>query len=256
MSDVSTSTTPGTTPGTTLRASRRAALLAPAALAAGAVGAAPLLGAAPAAARPRGTAGRGRTALVVPRAEARDWDPVAPEKWSFTGREVVLVERGEAPAGPRRPFEYAVVTRGPELASFHLTAQVRIDEPVSRNDRDVVLLWNVTSPTRFHYVHLSQDNAIYPHNGIFRVDDADRVRIDDQWDGAVGAPPAIDDTDWHRVHLSVDVRSGRIAVGLDGARRPLMTATDRTFTGGRIGFGSFDNHGRVRGLVALGTVAR
>ncbi len=31
-----------------------------------------------------------------------------------------------------------------------------------------------------------------------------------------------------------------------------MTATDTTFAGGRVGFGSFDNYGRVRDLVALG----
>ncbi|MFW6773966.1 hypothetical protein ACOACO_06750 [Nocardioides sp. CPCC 205120] len=227
---------------------RRTALLAPVALAAGAV-AGPLAG--PAAAG----GGHRRTAVVRPRARASDWAPLTPAKWAFTGRDVVLVERGTAPTGPRRPFEYAVVTRGPALSSFRLTAEVRIDEPVTRNDRDVVLVWNYTSPTRFHYAHLSQDNTIYPHNGLFRVEDADRLRIDDQWDGTVGAPPAIDDTDWHRVHLDVDVRTGRIAVRLDGAREPLMTATDRTFTGGRIGFGSFDNHGRVRGLVALGTVA-
>jgi len=226
---------------------RRTALLAPAALAIATAGGAL---APPAAATAR------RTALVVPRARASDWAPLTPSKWAFTGREVVMTERGTAPVGPRRPFEYAVVTRGPELASVELCAQVRVDEPVERNDRDVVLVWNHTSPTRFHYAHLSQDNTIYPHNGIFRVDDADRVRIDDQWDGAVGAPPAIDDTDWHDVRLSFDARSGRIAVHVDRGRRPLMTATDTTFAGGRVGFGSFDNYGRVRGLVALGSRLR
>lgn len=239
------------TPAAAVSVRRRTALLAPA-VALGLAGAgattSPAVASAPA-------AGGRRTAVVVPRARAADWTPVTPAKWAYAGRDVVLVERGDPPAGPRRPFEYATVARGPALGSFHLTAEVRIDEPVERDDRDVVLVWNHTSPTRFHYAHLSQDNTIYPHNGIFRVDDADRVRIDDQWDGAVGAPPAIDDTDWHRVLLSVDVRTGRIAVRLDGAREPLLTATDRTFTGGRIGFGSFDNHGRVRGLVALGTVA-
>ena len=28
-----------------------------------------------------------------------------------------------------------------------------------------------------------------------------------------------------------------------------MTATDTTFAGGRVGFGSFDNYGRVRDVV-------
>ncbi|WP_435743245.1 hypothetical protein [Nocardioides sp. SYSU DS0663] len=191
-------------------------------------------------------------AVVKPRAVAAHWDPLTDAKWAFADGEVAMLERGSAPAGPRRPFEYAVVTKGPELASLTYRAQVRVDEPVTRNDRDVVLIWNYQSPTRFYYAHLSQDNAIYPHNGIFVVDDADRRRIDDQWTGTVGAPPAIDDTDWHDVRLTYDAASGRVAVHLDGAEEPLMTATDTTFTGGRVGFGSFDNYGRVRDVVVTG----
>lgn len=37
---------------------------------------------------------------------------------------------------------------------------------------------------------LVADNTIYPHNGIFVVNNADRLRIDDQWTGTVGAPPS------------------------------------------------------------------
>ncbi|WP_253826496.1 hypothetical protein [Prauserella aidingensis] len=166
---------------------------------------------------------------------------------------MIQSERGDPPEGPRRPFEYAIVDEGPELDSLRYRATVRIDEPVARNDRDVVLIFNYRSPTRFYYVHLSQDNTIYPHNGIFKVDDADRERIDDQWDGELGPPPAIDDRAWHDVRLDYHAPSGRIAVYLDGSRTPLMTATDRSFSGGRIGFGSFDNYGRIRDVTALGT---
>lgn len=196
---------------------------------------------------------RSRLAVVVPAPTPKAWDPLTNSLWSFDRGQVVMTERGVAPTGPRRPFEYAVVTKGPELGSLTYRAQVRVDEPVTRNDRDVVLIWNYRSPTRFYYAHLSQDNTIYPHNGIFVVDDADRRRIDDQWNGAVGAPPAIDDTDWHDVRLDYDARTGEIAVFVDGADEPLMTATDTTYAGGRIGFGSFDNYGRVRHVVAVGT---
>lgn len=199
--------------------------------------------------------GRHRDAVVVPRAPSH-WDPLTPGKWAFRGGQAVMTERGEAPTGPRRPFEYAVVTRGPELGRIDYRARVRIDEPVSRDDRDVVLVFNHTSPTRFSYAHLSQDNTIYPHNGIFVVDDADRVRVDDQWDGTVGAPPAIDDTAWHDVRLTFDPRTDRVAVYVDDLRRPLMTGTDATFDSGRVGFGSFDNYGRVRDVVVRGTRRR
>ncbi|KID29405.1 hypothetical protein HQ32_03280 [Prauserella sp. Am3] len=194
-------------------------------------------------------------AVVRPHATERDWSPLSPEKWEFSGGEVIQVERGDEPEGPRRPFEYAIVDKGPELESLRYTASVRIDEPVERDDRDVILVFNYRSPTQYYYVHLSQDNTIYAHNGIFKVDDADRERLDDQWDGEAGAPPAIDDLDWHDVRLDYHAPSGRIAVYVDGGR-PLMTATDATFSGGRIGFGSFDNYGRIKDVTAIGTRAR
>jgi len=192
---------------------------------------------------------------VTPAPTPRDWDPLTDEKWAFERGQVVLTEAGTNPGGPRRPFEYAVVTKGPELSSVKLEADVRIDEAVEVTNRDVVLIWNYQSPTRFYYAHLSTDNTIYPHNGIFVVDDADRLRIDDQWNGAVGAPPAITDAEWHDVRIDYDAGTGEIAVYVDRARQPLMTATDTTFSGGRLGFGSFDNFGRTRHVRAVGSRA-
>lgn len=196
-----------------------------------------------------------REVRVHPGPTPQHWDPLTPEKWEFADGQVAMKETGTPPEGPRRPFEYAIVNQGPELASIDYRASVRIDEPVERNDRDVVLIWNYQSPTRFYYAHLSQDNGIYAHNGIFVVDDADRRRIDDQWNGTTGAAPAIDDTDWHDVRLTYDAPSGAVQVRMDGASEPLMTATDTTFSGGRVGFGSFDNYGRIRDVKVSGVAA-
>jgi hypothetical protein len=184
------------------------------------------------------------------------WTPLTPSKWAFPGDQIILTEKGTAPSGPRRPFEYAVLTTGPEMTSICYGAEVRLDESTSVSNRDVVLIWNYQSPTRFYYAHLSQDNTIYPHNGIFVVDNADRRRIDDQWNGSVGAPPAVDDMDWHDVGIRYDAKTGAIAVYVDGAAEPLMTATDTTFSGGRVAFGSFDNFGRARDISVTGTPVR
>ncbi|MGM1018739.1 MAG: PQQ-dependent sugar dehydrogenase [Actinomycetota bacterium] len=178
-----------------------------------------------------------------------DWAPRTPAKWDFPGDAVVLTEPGTNPNdGIRRPFEYAVLTEGPELGSFDLDAQVRLDEAASVNNRDVIIVFGWQSDTEYYYAHLSQDNTIYAHNGIFKVDGADRERIDDQWDGTVGAPPAVTDEEWHDVRVVRCVDSGDIAVYVDGLDVPLMTANDDTFTEGRVGFGSFDNFGRIRDL--------
>ena len=178
-----------------------------------------------------------------------NWAPRTPSKWQFPGEEIILAEAGTNPNdGIRRPFEYAVLSSGPELASFEMAAEVKLDESVLVNNRDVILVFGHTSDTEYYYAHLSKDNTIYAHNGIFKVDGKDRERIDDQWNGTLGAPPAVTDDDWHDVRLVRCVETGEIAVYLDGLERPLLTATDTTFTSGRAGFGSFDNFGRLRNL--------
>ncbi|NKE57350.1 hypothetical protein FXN61_11085 [Lentzea sp. PSKA42] len=179
---------------------------------------------------------------------ARDWKPVTASRWRFPGNEVVLSKAGAARPGPRRPNEYAVVTKGPVFGNVTVDAQVRLDTPVSQKDRDVVIVFGHQSDTRFYYVHLSSDNKIYAHNGIFLVDNADRLRIDDQWNGSVGAPPAVTDMKWHRVRVTHCADTGVIAVYVDGSSQPLMTATNTVLKSGRAGFGSFDNIGRVADL--------
>lgn len=193
---------------------------------------------------------------VVAPATPQHWDPLTDDLRDYRGDQLVLTRPGTNPNdGVRRPFEYAIVSKGPELTDVDVRAEVRLDEAVTVSNRDVVVIWNYQGPKRFYYAHFSQDNTIYPHNGIFVVDDADRRRIDDQWNGSVGAPPAVTDADWHDVRVQYEADSGEIAAYVDGADEPLMTATDTTFSGGRTGFGSFDNYGRVRHFRAVGTAS-
>ena len=177
-----------------------------------------------------------------------NWQPRTPELWEFPGEEIILAAAGSDPGdGIRRPFEYATLNSEP-FGSVQLEAEVRLDEPASVNNRDIILVFGYQSDTEYYYAHLSQDNTIYAHNGIFKVDNADRERIDDQWDGSVGAPPAVTDEEWHGVRLVHCAETGEIAVWMDGLDRPLLTATDDTFDSGLVGFGSFDNIGRMRDL--------
>ena len=192
--------------------------------------------------------------------KAGDWAPVTPSKWRFEKGQVILAEEGTERPGPRRPFEYAVLRKGPEVGSGQIDAQVRLDTPVDVTNRDVIIVFGYRSDTEFYYAHLSSDNTIYPHNGIFKVDNADRERIDQQWNGdrrvPKGAPPAVTDAAWHTVRVKHCAGTGEIAVYMDGSDKPLMTAVDTTFDSGRVGFGSFDNIGRLRGLTVSGTHAR
>ncbi|WNO71054.1 hypothetical protein [Streptomyces sp. AM8-1-1] len=84
----------------------------------------------------------------------------------------------------------------------------------------------------------------------------DRLRLDHQWNGSTGAPPAVTDAAWHDVRVVHCADSGEIAVYADGSKHPLMTAVDTTFAAGRVGFGSFDNVGSLRNLKVSGQRAR
>ncbi|MFI1395694.1 PQQ-dependent sugar dehydrogenase [Streptomyces sp. NPDC020681] len=187
---------------------------------------------------------------------AKNWAPVTPAKWRFPPGQVTLAEAGVARPGPRRPFEYAVLTAGPRFGSVRIDAEVRLDTPVEISNRDVILVFGHQSDTKFYYAHLSSDNTIYPHNGIFVVNDADRLRLDHQWNGSTGAPPAIADAAWHDVRVVHCADSGEIAVYVDGSGHPLMTAVDKTLGAGRVGFGSFDNVGSLRDLKVTGRPAK
>lgn len=186
---------------------------------------------------------------------ADSWSPVTPAKWQFSRGEVILAEAGEARPGPRRPFEYAVLDKGPEFGDVRVDAKVRLDTPVEVTNRDVIIVFGYRSDTEFYYAHLSTDNTIYPHNGIFVVNNADRQRIDDQWSEVMsrGAPPAVTDAAWHDVSVTHCAGSGEISVRVDG--KLLMTAVDDTFGAGRTGFGSFDNIGRAKDFRATGSAA-
>jgi glucose/arabinose dehydrogenase len=201
-------------------------------------------------------AGPAGTTRVRDTMRPANWAPVTPSKWKLTGDQVILAEAGTQRPGPRRPFEYAVLTAGPIYASVDIRAQVRLDEPVELTNRDVIIVFGYRSDTEFYYAHFSTDNTIYPHNGIFKVNNADRERIDYQWNGrSRGANPAVVDEKWHDVRVKYLAATGEIAVYVDGSAEPLMTARDTTFTSGRVGFGSFDNRGRMRDLKVTGTPA-
>ena len=48
------------------------------------------------------------------------------------------------------------------------------------------------------------------------------------------------------------MKSGRIEIYYDDMKTPVMTATDKTFTWGQVGIGSFDDTGRFDNVYLFG----
>jgi len=175
------------------------------------------------------------------------WRADGSGRWTLADDALVLESAG-VPAGPiRRPAALALL-RDHVFGGVTVEAEVRSTAEPSVTRADVLIVFGYQSPTRFYYVHLSGvTDAV--HNGIFVVDDADRRRIDEPT-----STPQLVDRNWHRVRLERDPANGRIAVYADGSPQPVLETTDRTFTSGFVGFGSFDDTGIIRNIVISGTL--
>jgi hypothetical protein len=88
-----------------------------------------------------------------------------------------------------------------------------------------------------YYVHFGKRTDDHA-NQVFIVNGAPRVKISTK---TTAGTPWTDE--WHRARIVRDVGSGEITVYFDDLKTPIMTAVDRTFVKGRLGFGSFDDIG-------------
>jgi hypothetical protein len=178
----------------------------------------------------------------------RDWDLDGNGTWAVHG-DVLTLEQAGTPGGPiRRPAAIAVLKSDP-LDSFTWQLELRSTAPADLPVRDVLLILDYQSPSRFYYVHLSAKTDPV-HNGIFVVNDADRRRLDQPTSKA-----RLLDQAWRRVRLERDAASGRIAVFFDDEKAPALSVLDRTLTSGRIGVGSFDETGEFRSITVTPTAA-
>ena len=166
--------------------------------------------------------------------------------WEVKDKMLVLTKAG-TPAGPiRRPAALAVLMSEP-LTKATVQVEMRSTAPEEVKNRDLEIIFDYQSPSRFYYVHLA--GITDPnHNGIFLVDNKDRRRIDDG-----STPPQLKDREWHRVRLERDGASGRIDIFVDGSKQPVLRATDSTIPSGRVGLGSFDDTGEFRAFSVKGT---
>ena len=166
------------------------------------------------------------------------WQPTEPEGWkteTIDGRTVYhqFVKKDSYKPPHRSPFHIALL-KDVNVGSFELKATVKsthADYP----HRDACLFFNYEGPDSFYYVHLGKSTDDHA-NQIFIVNHADRTKISTKT--TTGTPW----TDgWHDVLIQRDSDSGKIEVFFDDMTTPAMVASDKTFTSGQIGIGSFDD---------------
>jgi hypothetical protein len=170
-------------------------------------------------------------------------DP-ARARWTTAGGQPSLELFAESSYTPpfRSPKVIALVG-DVEVADFDLEVEL-MQTGRDYNHRDLCLFFGFESPHQFYYAHLATTPDRNAHN-LFRVANAPRAHL---------APVAAAGVDWgrdewHRVRIERRCGPGTIRVFWDGAAEPILTATDRTFAWGRVGFGSFDDSGRIANVV-------
>jgi hypothetical protein len=147
---------------------------------------------------------------------------------------------------PHRSPHSIALLKDVVVGDFELTARVQETNVNAGPHRDLCIFWGYQDPSHFYYVHFGAQAD--PHAcQIFIVNDAPRKMI--TVDQAKGTPWT---EGWHEVKVVRRVDDGTISVYFDDMEKPFMTASDKTFTWGQVGVGTFDDHGNFDDITLRG----
>ena len=183
---------------------------------------------------------------------ADKWEPADPKAWRIVSDdgnqryEQFGQSRIENPV--RSPFNRNI-RKDAVVGSFVLDLKfqsTKKDYP----HRDLCLFFGFQDPSHLYYVHFGKRTDNHA-NQIFIVNEQPRTKISTKTTEGTNW-----DDEWHHARIVRDVSSGKIEVFFDDMKKPIMTATDKTFAWGRVGIGSFDDTGRFDDIYLFGKVVK
>lgn len=172
-----------------------------------------------------------------------------PKAWKFSGSEdngsLELAGKSNYAPKHRSPLNIALIAnRG--FGDFVLEAELQSTvKPYGH--QDMCLFFGFTGTNQFYYTHLAVAADPHAHN-IFIVTNAARLAIARETTKGV----TWGEGQWHKVRIERRTADGTIKVFFDDHARPIMVAEEKTLTRGAIGFGSFDDKGRIRRIRVWG----
>jgi hypothetical protein len=165
-----------------------------------------------------------------------------PKAWKFAeddkGGAMELVRQSEYQPAVRSPVNIALIA-GKVFGDFALECDL-IQTGKEYGHRDMCLFFGFQNPTNFYYAHIATAADKNAHN-IFLVKDSPRTNIAKETTKGVNWGLNI----WHKVRLERKTSDGTIKVYFDDLTKPILVAEDRNLGAGYIGFGSFDDTGKV-----------
>jgi hypothetical protein len=109
--------------------------------------------------------------------------------------------------------------------------------------RDMVFVYGYQDASHFYYTHIATAADDHAHN-CFIVNAAPRVKFATEVTKGVDWGLGV----WHHVRIARKASDGAVRVYFDDMEKPIMTGTEKTFGAGAIGFGSFDDTGKVANI--------
>ena len=182
---------------------------------------------------------------------AERWEQSDPQAWKIVDQEGNHVynqfRQSRDTTTVRSPFNRALVK---DLVVGDVILDVKLQSTVKDYDhRDMCLFFGFQDPAHLYYVHLGKkadDHA----NQIFIVNGQPRKKI-----STTSTQGTNWTDDWHHARVVRKADSGAIEVYFDDMQKPVMTATDKTFTWGQVGLGTFDDTGNFDDVMIYGKPA-
>jgi hypothetical protein len=166
-----------------------------------------------------------------------------PAPWFLTGGKnggyaMEYAGRGEYRPRVRSPLVICLIDNL-VLGDFVLEADV-LQTGREYGHRELCIFFGFQDSTRFYYVHLASAADQSAHT-VHIVNDLPQKSIaTERTDGIRWI-----DGHWHHIRLERFSQEGVIEMYVDDMETPVMAANDRTFQFGYVGFGSFDDPGKV-----------
>jgi hypothetical protein len=176
------------------------------------------------------------------------WEVVTVERDGQTTKALRCTGKSDYQPPVRSPHSIALL-KDVTVGDFEFTVTAQSTNEGAGAHRDLCLFWGYQDPSHFYYVHFGAQAD--PHAcQIFVVDGKPRTMI--TVDQASGTPWT---SGWHTLRVTRNVADGSIKVYFDDLQTPVMAANDKRFSWGRVGLGTFDDHGNFDNVLLRGVPA-
>ena len=168
------------------------------------------------------------------KADVADWQVRKGSEWSLSPEKGLYQLTKPGKQGEfRRPMSWSV-WKGQQVGAFEVNVRARCLTPTKVKGRDVLIIFGFQDPDHYYYVHLSAENAKV-HNIFAKVDGGERTPLPLKGERV----PRLLEDGFQTLKVTHDPATGEVAAWVDG--KPALQAVDKTFGGGYVGVGSFDD---------------